>query len=177
MDAAGGAEAPVASLPAGLQELLLRRIEALAPQARRVLEAASVVGEAFAVAAVAAGPRPPWRTSKRCEPGWQRSVTSSTTSGGRCGRMATRGGRYRFQHALYQQVLYEALGTARRVQLHQGIGTRLGGCPELIPVALSDAVYRSCVPIAAIFDLTLAPQRAVSHQHDTLAPEPFKPTG
>ena len=37
----------------------------------------------------------------------------------------TRGGRYRFQHALYQQVLYESLGTARRMQLHQRIGARL----------------------------------------------------
>ena len=34
-------------------------------------------------------------------------------------------GAYRFQHALYQQVLYESLGTARRVQLHQRIGARL----------------------------------------------------
>ena len=40
-----GAEAQVASLPEGLRELLLRRIEALPPEARQVLEAASVVGE------------------------------------------------------------------------------------------------------------------------------------
>ena len=53
-----GAEAQVASLPEGLQALLLRRIEAR-PPARRVLEAASVVGEAFAVAAVAAGAQEP----------------------------------------------------------------------------------------------------------------------
>jgi predicted ATPase len=38
---------------------------------------------------------------------------------------ATSSGGYRFQHALYQQVLYEQLGTARRVQLHQRIGARL----------------------------------------------------
>jgi predicted ATPase len=37
----------------------------------------------------------------------------------------TRSGRYRFQHALYQQVLYESLGTVRRIQLHQRIGARL----------------------------------------------------
>ena len=37
----------------------------------------------------------------------------------------TSGGRYRFQHALYQQVLYEQIGTARRRQLHQRIGVRL----------------------------------------------------
>ena len=49
----------MASLPAGLAALLLRRIEALPPEARWVLEAASVVGEAFAVAAVAAGVQRP----------------------------------------------------------------------------------------------------------------------
>src|SRR5262245_65566315 len=38
----------------------------------------------------------------------------------------TRGGSYRFQHALYQQALYEQIGTARRMQLHR----RIGGCLE-----------------------------------------------
>ena len=50
-----GAEAPGASLPEGLRELLRRRIEALSPAAQQILETASVVGETFAVAAVAAG--------------------------------------------------------------------------------------------------------------------------
>ncbi|MGH2609567.1 MAG: ATP-binding protein, partial [Tepidiformaceae bacterium] len=50
-----GVEAQVASLPEEVRQLLLRRIEALQPEARQVLEAASVVGETFAVAAVAAG--------------------------------------------------------------------------------------------------------------------------
>ena len=59
VDAAGGGRGAGASLPEGLRELLLRRIEALPPAAQRVLEAASVVGEAFAVAAVAAGVQGP----------------------------------------------------------------------------------------------------------------------
>src|SRR5262249_53436420 len=37
----------------------------------------------------------------------------------------TGAGSYRFQHALYQQVLYGGLGTARRGQLHRRIGARL----------------------------------------------------
>lgn len=41
-------------LPEGLRQLLLRRIEALPVATRRLLETASVVGEAFAAAAVAA---------------------------------------------------------------------------------------------------------------------------
>jgi adenylate cyclase len=43
------------------------------------------------------------------------------------GDPGTRSGAYRFQHALYRQVLYERLGTMRCVQLHQRIGARLEG--------------------------------------------------
>jgi predicted ATPase len=37
----------------------------------------------------------------------------------------TSSGSYRFQHALYPQVLYERLGAARRAGLHRRIGARL----------------------------------------------------
>src|SRR5262247_1074268 len=50
-----GSEAQIASLPEGVRQLLLRRLQELPPEVCRVLEAASVVGKAFAVAAVAAG--------------------------------------------------------------------------------------------------------------------------
>ena len=120
-----GTEAQVESLPEGLRGLLLRRIEALPPTVRQVLEAASVVGRSFEVAAAAAGDQCTVEEAEaRCEAlaaqrhllddaGW--TVWPDTTSGGR----------YRFQHALYQRVLYEQMGTARRVQLHQRIGARL----------------------------------------------------
>ena len=82
-------------------------------------------GEEFAVAAVAAGVQCPWKRSRRSVKRWRRSTTSSTTPGWRYGRMAPAAGSYRFQHALYQQVLYEQIGTARRMQLHRRIGRRL----------------------------------------------------
>jgi predicted ATPase len=117
--------APVASLPEGLQALLLRRIEALPPEARRVLEAASVVGEECAVAAVAAGAQGPVEAVEAVCAGLAAQHHVLDDTGWTVWPDGTRGGRYRFQHALYQQVLYESLGTARRVQLHQGIGVRL----------------------------------------------------
>jgi predicted ATPase len=117
--------APVESLPGGLQALLLRRIEALPPEARRVLEAASVVGEEWAVAAVAAGAQSPVEAVEaQCEAvAAQHSFLDDI--GVTMWPDGTRSGQYRFQHALYQQVLYESLGTARRMQLHQRIGARL----------------------------------------------------
>jgi predicted ATPase len=117
--------APGASLPAGLRGLLLRRIEALAPAARRVLEAASVVGETFAVAAVAAGVQGPVEDVEAVCTGLAAQRHFLDDAGWTVWPDTTRGGQYRFQHALYQQVLYESLGTARRVQLHQAIGGRL----------------------------------------------------
>src|SRR5262245_33523781 len=120
-----GPAAQVTSLPEGLGALLLRRIEALPPEARRVLEAASVVGEEFAVAAVAAGAQcSVAAVEAQCE-----AVAAQhhflDDIGVTVWPDATQGGRYRFQHALYQQVLYEQVGTARRMQLHQRIGARL----------------------------------------------------
>ena len=120
-----GAEAQVASLPEGLRQLLLRRIEALPPEARRVLEAASVVGEAFAVAAVAAGVQGPVEDVEAVCDGLAAQHHFLDDTGLTVWPDGTSGGSYRFQHALYQQVLYERLGTARRVQLHRRIGARL----------------------------------------------------
>jgi predicted ATPase len=120
-----GADAKLASLPEGLQQFLRRRIEDLPPEARRVLEAASVAGEAFAVAAVAAGTQcPVMEVDAVCE-GLARQQHFLDDIGLMVWPDATSGGSYRFQHALYQQVLYEQVGTARRVQLHRRIGARL----------------------------------------------------
>ena len=120
-----GAEALIRSLPNELRHFLMRRIEDLRPEARRVLEAASVVGEAFAVAAVAAGTQcTVEEVDTVCEElAAQRHFLNDT--GLIAWPDATSGGSYRFQHALYQQVLYEQLGTTRCVQLHRRIGVRL----------------------------------------------------
>ena len=120
-----GPEVQVGGLPEGLRALLLRRIEALAPEARQVLEAASVVGEEFAVAAVAAGVQGAMEAVEaQCEAvAAQRHFLDDT--GWTVWPDGTRSGSYRFQHALYRQVLYEGLGTMRCVQLHGRIGARL----------------------------------------------------
>src|SRR5262252_86857 len=120
-----GAEAKVISLPEGLRQLLVRRLESLPSEARRVLEAASVAGEQFTVAAVAAGAQCPMEDVEAvCEMlAAQQHLIDDI--GLREWPDGTSSGRYRFAHALYRQVLYEGLGTARRQQLHRRIGLRL----------------------------------------------------
>jgi predicted ATPase len=120
-----GSEAQVASLPEGLRQLLLRRIQALSPEARRVLEAASVAGEQFTVAAVAAGVQCPVEDMEASCEELAAQHQFLDDLGVREWPDGTTSGRYRFTHALYRQVLYEGLGTARRQQLHRRIGLRL----------------------------------------------------
>src|SRR5215475_10101307 len=120
-----GRESQVASLPEGVRQLLLRRLEALPPAVRRVLEAASVVGKAFTVAAVAAGSQAPEEDVEAVCDGLAAQQHLLDDAGLRVWPDGTSGGRYRFQHALYQQALYEQIGTVRRRQLHQRIGARL----------------------------------------------------
>jgi len=122
-----GTETHLERVPEGLRELLLRRIEALAPEARRVLEAASVVGETFAVAAVAAGVQGSIEDVEAVCEGLARQRHFLDDTGWTVWPDGTCGGCYRFQHALYRQVLYECLGTMRCVQLHGRIGARLEG--------------------------------------------------
>ncbi|MGH8068184.1 MAG: winged helix-turn-helix domain-containing protein [Candidatus Entotheonellia bacterium] len=120
-----GADAKVASLPVGLQQFLVRRIEDLPLEARQVLEVASVAGEVFAAAAVAAGLRCPVHdVEAQCE----RLVAQHHFIDDRGVTVwpdATRGGSYQFQHALYPQVLYEQVEMTRRMHLHRRMGLRL----------------------------------------------------
>jgi hypothetical protein len=55
----------------------------------------------------------------------------------------THGGSYRFQHTLYRQVLYERLGTMRRMHLHRRIGAGLeaGYGPRAREIAPQLAVH------------------------------------
>jgi predicted ATPase len=120
-----GAEATVASLPEGLRQLLVRRLEDLPPEERRILEAASVAGEHFTVAAVAAGAQCPVEEVEAACEGLAAQGRFLDDMGLEEWPDGTSSGRYRFAHALYRQVLYEGLGSVRRRQLHRRIGARL----------------------------------------------------
>src|SRR5262245_49203645 len=120
-----GAEAKVLSLPEGLRQFLMRHLEALPLEERRVLEVASVAGERFTVAAVAAGAQGPVEEVEAVSQALAGQQHFLADLGLRAWPDGTSSGRYRFVHALYRQVLYEGLGSARRRELHCRIGRRL----------------------------------------------------
>jgi tetratricopeptide (TPR) repeat protein len=109
-------------IPAGVRGLVEHRLQRLTPAMHAALEAASVVGDEFAVAAVAA--------ALEEEPGTVEDLFEKLAAHGMLiddagvaeSADGTLAGRYRFLHALYRQVLYEGLGGVRRVRLHRAIG-------------------------------------------------------
>jgi len=95
------AEAKVASLPEELRQFLVRRIEGLAPEVRRVLEAASVMGEELVAAAVAASVEDAVEDVEAVCEGLAAQHHFLTDAGLMVWPDGTSAGDYRFQHALY----------------------------------------------------------------------------
>src|SRR5262247_4185227 len=100
-----GEEASVARLPEEVRQLLTRRLDALPAAARRVLDVASVVGQEFAVAVVAAGAQCPVDDVEAICDGLAAQSRFIADTGLTVWPDGTRSGCYRFHHALYQQVL------------------------------------------------------------------------
>lgn len=120
----GSIDSATDRIPSGLQELIGRGMRGLAPEVRQVLEAASVAGDEFAVAAVAAALQADAeQVEDVCEQlaAQEALIVDTGVAEWPDGSMS---GRYRFRHALYRRVLYEGIAAARRVRLHHAIGQR-----------------------------------------------------
>jgi predicted ATPase len=111
-------------VPETLQQLITRQIEGLREDEQQLLGVASVAGRTFTAAEVAG------LVGQRLEE--VEGVYDRLASAGRLieaigvterpeGAVTVR---YRFGHALYQEVLYEQLGQARRIRLHRQLGER-----------------------------------------------------
>ena len=154
-----------ASLPETLRQLLERHVEQLAVEDQVLLEAASVAGAEFAVAAVAAAVDWPMEdVEERCAALARRGQFLRV-----CGTDAwpdgTVAARYEFLHALYRETLYERVPVGRRVRWHQQIGRRLeaGYEPQARARAaeLAEHFVRGRDPVRAIKYLHYAGEQAV----------------
>jgi DNA-binding winged helix-turn-helix (wHTH) protein/predicted ATPase len=112
-------------LPKGLQHLILKEVEGLSPEEQRVLEVASVAGQYFTAAEVAAADQNEEERIEAICDGLvrqQRLLAAFETEEWPDGTMTAR---YRFLHAVYHQVVSSRVGRARQVRLHRLIGDRL----------------------------------------------------
>src|SRR5262249_20990130 len=103
----GGPKALRSAVPEGLRQLVERQVEALGADDQQVLEAASVAGAEFSAAAVAAALEEKLDAiEERCEMlAWRQQFLRA--EGLDEWPDGTLSGRYRFVHALYQNVLYD----------------------------------------------------------------------
>src|SRR5512146_1871455 len=109
-------------IPEGLKQMIMRQIEQLGSRDRQILEAASVTGAEFSVAAVAAGLEiTEGEVEERCEALARRGQFLRTVGVSEWPD-ASLSTKYRFIHALYREVFYAGIPAARRIHLHHKIG-------------------------------------------------------
>ncbi len=129
------------AVPESLRQLVERQRDDLEVPARRMLEAASVVGTAFAAASVAAATGLDVRAVEvECSRLAQRGqlVCAAGVAGWPDGTMSAS---YEFVHALYREVLYRRPAPAERRRLHCAVGARIeaghAGCLTEVAAALA----------------------------------------
>src|SRR5262249_59643996 len=108
-----------------LGELIEAQLGQVTAEEQQVLEGGSVAGAEFAVASVAAGSQTePAALEAACE-ALVRQGLFLEERGLETWPDGTVSGRYGFRHALYQDVLYQRLGSGWQAQLHRQISARL----------------------------------------------------
>jgi predicted ATPase len=157
----------VSSLPDALQLLITKRLEMLARDAQRVLEVGSVAGDMFATAAVAAGlDIPVGDVDAICDTLAQQHAFLEPVGLAQWPD-GTLSGCYRFQHALYRQVLATRLGALQRLQVHRRMGERLeqsyGPQTPTSATQLAHHFAQGRVPHRAVLYLHQAGEQALTH--------------
>jgi DNA-binding winged helix-turn-helix (wHTH) protein/tetratricopeptide (TPR) repeat protein len=111
-----------AEVPAGLRPMIERQMERFSAHERRVLETASVIGDEFPVAAVAAAMRAcPDDVELLCQEEVRRGPLLRPRGIAELADGSV-SGRYGFAHTLHRDVLYGRLDGSRRADLHRSIG-------------------------------------------------------
>jgi predicted ATPase/DNA-binding winged helix-turn-helix (wHTH) protein len=121
----GDLEAVGKQVPESLRTLIEHHLGRLSAAERQLLEVASVGGEEFSAALVAAGlDASVVEVEAACESLARREylLQGRGTTEWPDGTVATR---YGFEHALYREVLSAQIPAARRIQLHQRLAVRL----------------------------------------------------
>jgi len=125
---AGGSHGALAVLreiiPASLRQYIEQHLEQLSEVDQALLEAASVAGSTFAVAAVAAGVAQAPETIEARYTALARQGRFIRASGTETWPDGTVTACYQFLHALYHEVVYAHVSAGHRVRLHQQIGVR-----------------------------------------------------
>src|SRR5262245_8860452 len=152
-------EDAAAGVPESLRQMIEKQLSRLTPDECRLIEVASVAGAEFSTALIAmAFEEDADRVETLCEGLAARDQFLRPTGTEVVADGAVRG-RYRFRHALYQQVLYERVAAARRVRLHRRIG-------EWLEHSSRSQAASIAAELAMHFERGHDPERAIRHLTD-----------
>ena len=153
------------AVPGTIRDLIERQFEGLTDLERELLEAASVAGTTFSVSVVARvleRPRDMMEERFRALAEREQFIQQSTPRRSPAGNFTAR---YTFLHALYQNVIYDRVGDARRSRLHLSIGERMEavyqGATEIVAAELALHFERGGNPLRAVKYLLQSAQLAV----------------
>jgi predicted ATPase len=118
------AAAALREVPVSARQMIEQQFDRLSPEEQRVLEAASVAGSAYAVAAVAAGLELAIEAVEDCCASLAQRGQFLEASGLETWPDGTVTERYDWQHALHQEVVYARVPVGRCLRLHRRIGAR-----------------------------------------------------
>src|SRR4029453_3798994 len=124
----GGSQGALAVLreviPASLRQYIEQHLEQVSEADQALLEAASVAGSTFSVAAFAAGGAQPPEPLEARYTALARHGRFIQARGTETWPDGTVTACYQFRHALYHEVVYARVSAGHRVRLHQQIGIR-----------------------------------------------------
>ncbi len=125
-------------LPVSVRQLIERKIDRLAAEDQIILEAASVAGETFAVAAITAAvtSHSEEQIEARCSQ-WVREQEFLLEAGSHTWPDGTASSCFAFRHALFHDVVYRRMPVGRRLRLHRAIGHTLAAGYRQDPAAIA----------------------------------------
>jgi DNA-binding winged helix-turn-helix (wHTH) protein/tetratricopeptide (TPR) repeat protein len=145
------------AVPESLRALVEQQIDRLPPEARRVLEAASVLGNEFSIGPVAGAlGLDPLAVEERCDVLAREGQFLSAVAG----VMALPNGKniacYRFTHSLYPHIIAERVPSGRQARLHQRVG-------EWLEHAYGSQIKAMAGPLAWHFEEAADYHRAIRY--------------
>jgi predicted ATPase len=120
----GGLAAVGNLVPGSVQQLVAQHVGQLSPQEQILLEAASVAGMVFSVAAVEAGVTHARSDIEAQLTTWARQGRFVQAYGTETWPDGTVSACYGFRHALYHEVILRRISPGQRIDLHLSIGSR-----------------------------------------------------
>jgi DNA-binding winged helix-turn-helix (wHTH) protein/tetratricopeptide (TPR) repeat protein len=144
------------AVPEDLRALIEKQIDRLQPEAQRLLEAASVLGNEFTIGSVAAGLDVDPLAIEGCCDELARQGQFVSAAGLFEGPDGTKVARYRFTHSLYPHAIAERVLPGWRLRLHQRVG-------EWLEHAYAAETRAIAAPLAWHFEEAGDHQRAIRY--------------